>query len=207
MGLALVPMLCLHAFMRIITDSLGAMKLQGASADARMPVLIYGARHLGKLFLRDQKAHCLKSGAIVRVMGFMDHDTNLHGRLVHGLHVFGAMEHLESAIKKTSCKLIVVTTELSAEARAELRAIASKACIAVWEWQPVLRDMLQQNSDIDLQIGDMLKLQANFAFQQQLAEQSRQSGLGSGVESEEGSLAFEYPQGSSAVPEYFRNSR
>ena len=137
-----------------------------------MPVLIYGASHQGKLFLRDQKAHCLKSGAILRIMGFLDHDANLHGRLIHGLQVFGGMKHLEAAIKKTSCRLLVVTTELSAEAREELRAIAEKTCIAVSEWRPMFRDMPQHSTETDPHIDAMRIWRSHHAFQRQLAFQS-----------------------------------
>jgi UDP-N-acetylmuramyl pentapeptide phosphotransferase/UDP-N-acetylglucosamine-1-phosphate transferase len=201
-GLALAPLLCLHAVMRFTADALAAIRLQGESADTRMPVLIYGVSHQGKLFLRDQKAHCLKSGAMLRIMGFLDHDANLHGRLIHGLRVFGGMKQLEAAIKKTSCRLLVVTAELSAEAREELRAIADRTCIAVSEWRPMFRDMGQHSSETDQHIDAVRLWRSHHAFQRQLASQSGLRGAPGAATAEE-ALAAAHAGGVQVDCEHF----
>ena len=154
MGLALVPLLCLHAFMRIIMDFLGSMQCRKKSADARMPVLVYGSGDRGMLFMRDEEAHALQDGSSIYIAGFLDDNVNLHGRLICGLPVFGGQESIREAIKKTAAELVVVTTGLSAEAREELRAIANTTGAAVSEWQPALRGVAQKSSETAQQTGD-----------------------------------------------------
>ena len=164
-GLALVPLLGLHSFMRLVVDWLGTVRLPGKSADARTSVLVFGATHHGKLFLRDQKAHCLRSGAHLLVKGFFDQDTNLHGRLIHGIRVFGGLEQLEEAIKKTSARMVVVTEEMSGNDWMELRQITRRAGIAVSIWEPVLRDMSSSDLAENLRLSELEKWQASTVVQ------------------------------------------
>jgi len=166
-GLALVPLLFLHAFMRIITDFLGSMQCQKKRADARMPVLVYGSGDRGMLFLRDEEAHALQDGSSIYIAGFLDDTASLHGRLISGLPVFGGQESIRMAIKKTAAELVVVTTELSAEAREELQAIANATGAAISEWRPALRGMAQKSSETALQMEDTRTGQSGYTFAQQ----------------------------------------
>ncbi len=140
-GLAVVPLLVLHSFMRLTADSLAIMQLRGTRGSARISVLVYGAGDHGLLFMRDEEAQALQDGSRLHIAGFLDDKANLHGRMVCGLPVFGGHESIRKALKKTAAKLVVVTTELSAVAREELHELAAKRVIMLREWRPVLKEM------------------------------------------------------------------
>jgi hypothetical protein len=159
--LALVPLLCLHSFMRVIVDWLETVRLQGKSPDDRTAILVFGALQQGKLFLRDQKARRLNSGVHLFIKGFLDQDTNLHGRMVHGVKVLGGLEQLEAAIQKTSAKMVVVTTELLKDDWRELRHITDQAGIPVSAWRPVFQDVLGGDLSESLLLSELEKWQSN----------------------------------------------
>jgi UDP-GlcNAc:undecaprenyl-phosphate/decaprenyl-phosphate GlcNAc-1-phosphate transferase len=193
-GLALVPLLCLHAFMRIITDFLGAMQLQGKSSEARTPVLVYGSGHRGMLFMRDEEAHALQDGSKLYIAGFLDDNTNLHGRLVYGLPVFGGLESIRTALEKTAAKLIVVTTQLSAETREELQDIAGTADAAVSEWRPAFCDVAQKSFEKNYYISLLKKWQSNRTYQGHAYANADQALLSPGTKAIEESGASGNPR-------------
>ena len=140
LGLALVPLLSLHSFMRIVLDWLSAVQVHGKSADRGTPVLVFGAAHYGRLLSDGDTGIRLNDGRAVAVKGFFDTDANLHGRLVQGIKVFGGLGQLEDSIRKTSARALIVIQELSRYDWLELRHIAEQADIAVWQWQPQIRN-------------------------------------------------------------------
>ncbi len=139
-GLALVPLLCLHSFMRLFADLPGSVRLPFRRAGAGISVLVFGTAPAGRLFLQDRSARHLKSGRRLAVKGFLDQDTNLHGRLVHGIRVYGGMQQVEEAAEKTSARIVIVADELSRYDLQELRQRADRAGMAVALWEPVMRN-------------------------------------------------------------------
>ncbi len=165
LGLSLVPLLFLHSFMRIIVDWLGTVRLQTKGGEIKASVVVFGATNHGKLFLRDQKAQCLRNGVHLQVKAFLDRDTNFHGRMIHGIKVCGGIEQLEETIRKTAARMIVVTAELSLGEWRELREIAKRAGIAVSAWQPVLRDAVLFDFSENLRQSELAKWQSNSLVQ------------------------------------------
>ena len=84
-----------------------------AAESAGAPVVIYGSGRFGELLVREM----INNPALgLRPVGFVDDDPVRHGRLVHGLPVFGSLEALRHVMKqRPDLKLVLGIKELPQE--------------------------------------------------------------------------------------------
>lgn len=96
--------------------------------------MIYGAGVRGILFMRQRSAKYPGAGDRRRIVGILDDDTNMHGRLAYGYPVRGGIDRLESLVKRYAVKEVVVTAKLKPEVLRRLRAIAYRQNLILTEW-------------------------------------------------------------------------
>jgi UDP-GlcNAc:undecaprenyl-phosphate GlcNAc-1-phosphate transferase len=84
-----------------------------AAESAGAPVVIYGSGRFGELLVREM----INNPALgLRPVGFVDDDPVRHGRLVHGLPVFGPMEALRHVMKqRPDLKLVLGIKDIPQE--------------------------------------------------------------------------------------------
>lgn len=89
---------------------------QGQAPSQKASVLIVGAGDAGSLLLRDVEQH---PDLGIRVVGFLDDDTRLHGRYIHGVPVLGAIDTLGEVVGKRQVDevLLAIPSSDSAERR------------------------------------------------------------------------------------------
>lgn len=91
------------------------------------------------LFLRESRTHVGQNSRVV--IGILDDDINLRGRLIFGYPVLGSFDELPAIAAKRRIDLVLLTAELSAVRRQRLIALARQAGLPLREWafteQPV----------------------------------------------------------------------
>ena len=70
------------------------------------PTLLYGAGRAGALMARSARRD---ARAGMRPAGFLDDDTSLHGATVAGLPVFGGLDQLGRAVRRTGAGMLLIT--------------------------------------------------------------------------------------------------
>jgi len=88
-------------------------RLQGTSTSRR--VLIYGAGDGGELLVRELLNNYQLG---LRPIGFLDDDPHKHGRVIHGLRVFGSLDRLRDVAGNPGVDEIVISTSKIDESRA-----------------------------------------------------------------------------------------
>jgi FlaA1/EpsC-like NDP-sugar epimerase len=69
-----------------------------------------------------------------RIVGLIDDDTNLHGRIVHGYKVLGGGDSLLRLVSELGVNEILVTTPLVPSAREKVEEVVRKCGVKVFEW-------------------------------------------------------------------------
>ena len=99
-------------------------------------VLLYGAGFNCTLFLRALSFNPVVEREGYDIVGILDDDANLHGRLVYGYKVLGDINELERLIRSRQVDEIIVTTrKLNTPCQRKMRRIAAEANVAVLEWE------------------------------------------------------------------------
>lgn len=139
---ALTLMTGVRLFRRIAADVRGSVMARGlTTADNLQRALIYGAGHSGLLFLHAEGDAAPGSGTGYRVVGFLDDDTNIHGRIMHGYPVLGGRENLATILPSTAADLVIVTARLNSESRSVLLAAAGACGVRVLKWRTGLEEI------------------------------------------------------------------
>ena len=139
---ALALMSCLRLFRRVLADLRGSVVGWGAqSSQALTRALIYGAGHTGLLFLHKESGAAPGSADCYRIFGFLDDDTNLHGRIMHGHPVLGGSESLATIFPSTAAEIVIVTAKLRPEPRRRLFAAAAACGVRVFQWKTELEEI------------------------------------------------------------------
>ncbi len=139
---ALVLMTGVRLFRRIAADVRGSVMARGfTTAPELQRALIYGAGHTGLLFLHAEGDAAPGSGLGYRVVGFIDDDTNIHGRLMHGFPVLGGRESLATLLPSTGADLVIVAAQLEPESLRLLLGAAGACGVRVLKWQTGLQDI------------------------------------------------------------------
>ena len=68
------------------------------------------------------------------IVGLIDDDSNLHGRLVYGYNVLGGGEALPKIEKLYHIRDVIIAAELTNENRLSLLDLTRKLNLVVWEW-------------------------------------------------------------------------
>jgi UDP-N-acetylmuramyl pentapeptide phosphotransferase/UDP-N-acetylglucosamine-1-phosphate transferase len=142
-GFALALMAGLRLFRRIAADVRGSVMARGltSATNELQRALIYGAGHTGLLFLHAEGDAAPGSGRGYRVIGFLDDDTNIHGRVMHGYPVLGGRENLATLLPSSEADLVIIAARLDPETMRLLLRAAGACGIRVLKWQTGLEDI------------------------------------------------------------------
>lgn len=138
-GLSAVLLAGMRAFPSAVRDGMmWWMRSQPERSDGGRRTLIYGAGRSCTLFLRAQEAGSAPDDNR-SVVGLVDSDPNLRGQYVHGYRVLGTPAQVPDILIRREIEEVLVTTPLTAEARAALltAAAAAAARVTVWETRVV----------------------------------------------------------------------
>jgi hypothetical protein len=136
---ALVALLGTRIFPRFVAGCLTYMSRgYNPENEPRQRILIYGAGAQGMLFLRAEGQRILKKARQYTVVGFLDDDRNLHGRLVCGYKVLGGLADLEGILQKHRIERLILTFELSPTALVALTQVLAKHGVAPLLWSTTL---------------------------------------------------------------------
>jgi len=95
-------------------------------------LLAYGGGDRFRLFLRERRSQTGHHDSVV--IGVLDDDSNLRGRLVMGYNVLGSLDDLPEVLREHRINRIVLTTTLPADRRERLIAVAREAGVPASEW-------------------------------------------------------------------------
>jgi UDP-N-acetylmuramyl pentapeptide phosphotransferase/UDP-N-acetylglucosamine-1-phosphate transferase len=101
-------------------------------------IIVIGAGRQCILFLRSCLSGKRFGGELVKVVGILDDDSNLHRRYVHGVKVFGGLDTLRDIIHKEKIDQVIITADLDSAKRAELFAAAKAANVSVVRFRTVI---------------------------------------------------------------------
>ncbi len=113
------------------------------SADSCGPVVIFGAGDLGTLFLDHLKSSAHDAYPGMRVLGFIDSSTVLHGRRLRSFPVLGDLSSIPNLVKERGLKGIVVAIQnLPLNLLAELDCLAERHQLKLYHWRVRLEPMV-----------------------------------------------------------------
>jgi UDP-N-acetylmuramyl pentapeptide phosphotransferase/UDP-N-acetylglucosamine-1-phosphate transferase len=135
-GAAIFGVIGVRMFPRLVQDALPLLlRRQNIVGVPKVPALVYGAGYSFALFMR-AKAHAVGDQEKHRiVMGVLDDDSNLHGRIVYGCRVLGGIEKLEESILKHGIQELVITTFLEQPVMQEVERCAGKYKVHIFRWR------------------------------------------------------------------------
>jgi UDP-N-acetylmuramyl pentapeptide phosphotransferase/UDP-N-acetylglucosamine-1-phosphate transferase len=96
-------------------------------------VLACGGGERFRLFLRERRTQTGRNTRVV--VGVLDDDPNLRGRLVLGHPVLGALEELPAIVRERRIQEVIITARLPDDRRNELQALALAAGVPLLEWE------------------------------------------------------------------------
>lgn len=126
--LSVPPMVLFRAFPRLVQDMLQYHDRKNIShSDSTLSrVLIYGAGYGYTLISRAESFDDSSRKRNYCLVGLIDDNPYLRGRLVHGHQVLGTLDNLRELIKKKAVTEILVSTELTPENSKKLMKIADE---------------------------------------------------------------------------------
>jgi UDP-GlcNAc:undecaprenyl-phosphate GlcNAc-1-phosphate transferase len=109
-------------------------------------ILLYGAGGRLALFLREKALRALHVDGIRIIIGIVDDDRNLRGRLVSGYRVLGNRQEMVQIIRDHAVDQVIVTMELSAERYASIQNICLEAEVplSVWAYDEIEGDVFAE---------------------------------------------------------------
>ncbi len=136
-GFSIAGVLTSRMFLSVLQDALARASRHPmfSGRDDLRPTLVYGAGSRGALYLSRGAERFDATGVRQRVIGVLDDDSNLHGRLVHGYNVLGGARELPRILARYRVRDIVVTTALAPDHRRQLLAAARQSGVTVWDWK------------------------------------------------------------------------
>jgi UDP-N-acetylmuramyl pentapeptide phosphotransferase/UDP-N-acetylglucosamine-1-phosphate transferase len=101
-------------------------------------VLVYGAWGQGRSFLQSELERAMRNDRCHAIIGFLDEDPNLHGRLVCGYRVLGGMAALENILKQNRVDCLILTVELTGPALVTLNRLLAIYPLTPLVWRTTL---------------------------------------------------------------------
>ena len=95
-------------------------------------LLVCGGGERFRLFLREDRTHVGQNTRVV--VGVLDDDINLRGRLVMGYSVLGTFDELPALVAAHRIGTVIITAELPPGRREALVAMARRAGVPLLEW-------------------------------------------------------------------------
>jgi UDP-GlcNAc:undecaprenyl-phosphate GlcNAc-1-phosphate transferase len=121
---------------RLLQDSLSMLVGRSTVPHAdHVRTLVYGAGYQCALFLQS-RTYEMDLGTMKHdIVGILDDNPNLHGRMLHGYRVLGGGHDAARIVADQSVQRIVVTTPLQDVARAQIELIAREGRVRVVRWE------------------------------------------------------------------------
>ncbi|MDF3127687.1 hypothetical protein P0Y35_00615 [Kiritimatiellaeota bacterium B1221] len=131
--LSVPPMVIFRAIPRLTQDLLQYhdRKSNHTENDTQHRVLIYGAGYGYTLITRAESFDDSKRKQHYCLVGLIDDDPYLRGRVVHGHQVLGTLQNLKDLVKEKNVSEIMVSTQLSESNKTELLQIAEEINLKV----------------------------------------------------------------------------
>ncbi|MGA0332823.1 MAG: hypothetical protein ACO3N7_03445 [Kiritimatiellia bacterium] len=119
---------CLRAFPRLVQDMMQYHERKKSSPDndKERRVIIYGAGYGYTLITRAESFDDSSRRNTYCLVGLIDDDPHLRGRLVHGHQVLGSLENLSELIHSTGANEVLVSTNLEEQNQKKLMEIAER---------------------------------------------------------------------------------
>ncbi len=157
-SISLLALLLGRGGRRAVQEMMINMVHHGPIHSAQIPrrALVYGVNRHSLLLLRELDLLNPAHVGMTRVAGLLDDDPNLRGRHVRGYKVLGNWKDTGDAVLRLRIHQIIVTQELSEEAREEILRIARLYHVRVLEWYYGLQVMPEN--------GPLQSLQRNTIF-------------------------------------------
>ncbi len=144
MGLTVPVIAESRLFFRTVQDLMALSARHPAITGKRVfrNIMLYGAGTRCTLFLRQRSHGYPKINDDRCVVGLLDDDPNLHGRMVYGFKVMGGINQLNSILDRRNISDIIITTHLSENVCRQLLDIARERHIRVAEWRTEEKTLL-----------------------------------------------------------------
>jgi UDP-GlcNAc:undecaprenyl-phosphate GlcNAc-1-phosphate transferase len=137
-GLAIPLVVGLRALPHALKDAMAWAQLRReADRDHEIRMLVYGAGLRSTLFLREQVYEDSNVNSRVQIVGMLDDDSNLHGRLVYGYRVLGGIEMAATILQQSKVNRIVITEQLEDSVLKRLKTLARANHAELTVWQTV----------------------------------------------------------------------
>lgn len=116
-------------------------KVAASQLEKSPNVVLYGAGYRGILYLSLLGHNTVRSRSprAQSVLGLIDDDRNLRGRLVHGYRILGGLRDLISLLRSGKVQEVILTAPLSEKRIARLRRVCQETNSTLYEWKPVSR--------------------------------------------------------------------
>ena len=123
---------------------------KNGTAVASEPVVVIGAGDLGTLFLEHLKATSRDSYQGLTILGFIDKNEALHGRLLRSFRVLGGMGLLREMAEQGLVKgMVLAINDPGAELTEELEALARQYTLKVYRWRVSMEAQTQDGKTHD----------------------------------------------------------
>ena len=126
-----------RAFPRLLQDTMSILQRR-QDLDAGGWTLLYGAGHTATLFIRQdvhRKAHLER----MKILGFLDDDRNLFGRIICSYPVLGQLEDIPTIAAKYPVARVIITHDVPTAKRDHILELAKTFEFEVQCWQPELK--------------------------------------------------------------------
>lgn len=139
-GVSVTTITTIRIFPRFVQDLLPQLWHRRSRAGAAAPTrtLVYSAGSGCTMFLRAMSQNGIRELRRRHVVGLLDEDENLHGRVVYGLRVFGGATALPEIVAKHSINELVVAFTPTFEQQAHFTALASELNLRLLYWSAEL---------------------------------------------------------------------
>ena len=137
-----------RAFRRVVEDTMSMVGKYYSDDDHTNTIntLLYGAGIEATLFLRQNSQNQFNGEFRRIIVGFLDDESNLRKRMVHGYTVFGNLLDSEAVVEKYNVQEIIVTTTLTQTSHSRLLSIAKKRNIDITFWRTEETPLFKANN-------------------------------------------------------------
>ena len=141
-GVSLAMILGIRTFVRVVQDVMASR-----SHAQETPTLLVGPSSQGSVFLRAMSLHPLPEYHQMHIVGVIDDDLNLQGRVVHGRTVLGGVPKLTRLIKDRGVQQLVLLTGLLDEELEVIRGVAGETGVKLVRWTNAIETHVDLKSD------------------------------------------------------------
>lgn len=139
-GVAVTAVIGIRIFPRFIQDLLPQLWHRRSLAGSQAPLrtLVYSASSGCMLFLRAMTQNGVHELRKRHIVGLLDDDVNLHGRVVYGLPVFGGLATLAEQVRRRDINELVVAFTPDFAQSCELAQLAERLNVRLLYWSAEL---------------------------------------------------------------------